>query len=61
MQGTATNLSRIDDLKLCSGINAEIVIGTLFNLSIAAADKIKLEELMMLENISFYKNNWWLI
>jgi hypothetical protein len=49
----ATNLSRNDDLKLCIGINDKIKIGTSFNLSIADADKEKLEELMMVVKYEF--------
>jgi hypothetical protein len=40
-------------LKLFIGINDKIKIGTSFNLSIADADKEKLEELMMVVKYEF--------
>ena len=49
-----TNLSKIDELKLNRGIStSDIKLDTKFTLSVAAADKVKLEELMMVVKYSF--------
>ena len=42
-----TNLARVDELKLCKGINSDIELDTLFKLSISNVDKVKLEELLL--------------
>ena len=49
----ATNLSRVDELKLCRGINSDIDLDTLFTLSVSNADKLKLEELLMVVKYKF--------
>ncbi len=49
----ATHLSRVDDLKLCKGINSDIDLDTLFTLSVSNADKLKLEELMLVVKYKF--------
>jgi 5-hydroxyisourate hydrolase-like protein (transthyretin family) len=49
----ATNLARVDELKLCKGINSDIDLDTLFTLSISNTDKLKLEELMLVVKYKF--------
>lgn len=53
VDGVATNLSRVDELKLCTGINSDIDLDTLFTLSVSNADKLKLEELLMIVKYRF--------
>ena len=53
VDGIATNLSRVDELKLCTGINSDIDLDTLFPLSVSNADKLKLEELLMIVKYRF--------
>jgi len=47
VDSAVTNLARVDELKLCKGINSDIDLDTLFTLSVSNADKLKLEELML--------------
>ncbi len=47
-----TNLSKIEELQLCSGVNSDIEIDKVFKLSIAA-DKELLEELMLVVKYKF--------
>jgi hypothetical protein len=49
----ATDLARVDELKLCKGINSEIDLDTPFTLSVSSADNLKLEELMMVVKYKF--------
>jgi len=53
VDAAATNLARIDELKICSGINTDIELDTTFALSVSNADKSKLEELMMIVKYVF--------
>lgn len=53
VDGTATNLSRIDEWKLCSGINTNIDLDTVFTLSFSPAQLNNLEELLMIVKYSF--------
>ena len=53
IDGAATNLSRVDELKLCKGINPDIDLDTLFNLSVSNADKLKLEDLLLIVKYKF--------
>ena len=48
-----TNLARVDELKLCKGINSDIDLDTLFTLSVSNADKLKLEELLLVVKYKF--------
>jgi hypothetical protein len=47
VDAAVTNLARVDELKLCKGINSDINLDTLFTLSVSNTDKLKLEELML--------------
>lgn len=51
--GAATHLSWVNELELCRGINSDIELDTLFTLSISNADKLKLEELMLIVKFKF--------
>jgi hypothetical protein len=53
INGVATNLSRVDELSLCKGINSDIDLDTLFTLSISNADKLKLEDLLLIVKYKF--------
>jgi hypothetical protein len=53
IDGTPLNLSRVDEWKLCRGINNTIELDTPFNLSVSAAQIGNLEELMMVVKYSF--------
>lgn len=46
INGSATNLSRIDEWKLCKGNNTDIELDTPFELSVVPAQE-NLEELML--------------
>ncbi|NNV57634.1 Tc toxin subunit A-related protein [Limnovirga soli] len=50
---SAVNLSRVDELNLCRGINSDIELGTLFALSVSNADILKLEELLLIVKYRF--------
>lgn len=50
---TATELSRIDEWKLCRGINSDIELDTAFTLTVPEAHLDDLEELMMVVKYSF--------
>jgi hypothetical protein len=47
IKGNPMNLSKIDEWKLCRGINANIKLDTPFELSVASAELENLEELML--------------
>jgi hypothetical protein len=49
----AAILSRIDELRLCKGINSDIDLDTLFSLSVSNADNLKLDELLMIVKYRF--------
>lgn len=53
VDGNLTNLARIDELKLCKGINSDIELGTAFTLSVSNADKVNLEELLLIVKYRF--------
>lgn len=53
IKGTATNLARIDEWKLCRGNNANIDLDTSFEVVIAPAQLNNLEDLMMMVKYSF--------
>ncbi|MBI3398309.1 MAG: hypothetical protein HY026_03630 [Deltaproteobacteria bacterium] len=53
IDGSAANLSRIDEWKLCRGNNADIELDTSFELSVVPAQLENLEELMMIVKFSF--------
>ena len=53
IDGSATNLSRIDEWKLCRGNNTDIEIGTSFEMSVAPAQLGNLEELILVVKFSF--------
>jgi 5-hydroxyisourate hydrolase-like protein (transthyretin family) len=53
IDAVATNLSRVDELKLCKGINADIDIDVPFTLSLSASDKVKVEELLLVVKYKF--------
>lgn len=53
VEGVVTNLARVDELKLCKGINSNIELDTAFSLAIANNDKVKLEELLLLIKYKF--------
>jgi hypothetical protein len=53
VDGAATNLARVDELKLCKGINSDIDLDTLFALSVSNADMLKLEELLLVVKYKF--------
>lgn len=53
VDGNATNLARVEELKLCKGINSEIGLDTQFTLSVSNADKLKLEDLMLIVKYKF--------
>lgn len=53
VDGAPTNLSRINELKLCRGINSAIGLDNLFELSVAEADKVKIEELLLVVKYRF--------
>ena len=53
VDAAATNLARVDELKLCRGINSDIDLDTLFTLSVSNADKLKLEELLLIVKYKF--------
>ena len=53
VDGTATNLAKVDELKLCKGISSDINLDTPFTLSVSNADKLKLEELMLVVKYKF--------
>ncbi len=48
-----TNLARINDLKLCQGINSDIELDTAFALSVADTEIDNLEDLIMIVKFSF--------
>lgn len=47
IDGSPTNLSRIDEWKLCKGNNTDIKLGRSFKLSVVPAQLENLEELML--------------
>src|SRR5690606_28985878 len=47
VDGNGTDLARVDDLKLCTGINSDIDLDSLFALSVSNANKVKLEEMIL--------------
>lgn len=49
----ATNLSLVNEYKLCKGNHSDIDLDTLFTLSVSNADKLKLEELLMIVKYRF--------
>ena len=49
----ATTLEWVEELKLSKGINSAIVLDTLFTLSVSNADKVKLEDLIMIVKYKF--------
>jgi len=53
VDAAVTNLARVDELKLCKGINWDINLDTLFTLSVINTDKLKLEELMLVVKYKF--------
>ena len=54
VDGTPTNLSRVDELELCRGINSDIELDTAFDLSVAPIAQLNnLEELMLIVKYSF--------
>jgi len=53
VDGNSTNLSRVDEWKLCRGNNSDIDLDTSFALSVAPAQLNNLEELMMVVKYSF--------
>lgn len=48
-----TNLASVDDLKLYKGINSDIELGTPFTLSVSDADKLNLDELLLIVKYKF--------
>lgn len=48
VDGVDTNLARVDELKLCKGFSSDIDLDTPFSLSVSNADKVKLEELILI-------------
>ena len=53
VDGAATNLAQVDELKLCKGINSDIDLDTSFALSVSDADKLKLQELLLVVKYKF--------
>jgi len=53
VDGAAANLAKVDELKLCKGISSDMVLDTPFTLSVSNADKLKLEELMLVVKYKF--------
>jgi hypothetical protein len=53
IDGVATNLARVDELALCKGINSDIELDTSFTLSLSGADKLILEDLLLVVKYSF--------
>jgi hypothetical protein len=53
VDGTAVNLTRVDEWKLCRGISSDIELGTAFDLSVAMGQLNNLEELMLVVKYSF--------
>jgi hypothetical protein len=53
IDGNTTNLSRIDEWKLCRGNNVDIELDTSFKLSVVPAQLGNLEELMLVVKYSF--------
>ena len=53
VDGTANNLARIDEWRLCTGISNDIELNTAFNLSVAGNDKEKLQDLLMVVKYRF--------
>jgi hypothetical protein len=53
VDGNPTNLSRIDEWKLCRGVNSDIDLDTSFELAVAPAQLNNLEELMLVVKYSF--------
>ncbi|MBC7745997.1 MAG: hypothetical protein H7096_12950, partial [Flavobacterium sp.] len=51
--GVAVNLSRIDEWKLCRGMNLDIELDTTFSLSVEEAQITNLEELMLILKYKF--------
>ncbi|MCC9074418.1 hypothetical protein LNQ49_22755 [Flavobacterium sp. F-65] len=47
------DLSKVNELNMCRGINSDIKLGIPFSLSIEEADKLKLEELIMMVKYGF--------
>jgi hypothetical protein len=53
VDGVVTNLARVIELKLCNGIYSDIDLDTPFTLSVSNADKLKLEELLLVIKYKF--------
>ena len=53
VDGGVLNLARIDEWKLCKGVNPNIQLDTLFNLLVPQAQLNDLDELMMVIKYSF--------
>ena len=53
VDSSPTNLALVDELKMYKGINSAIDLGILFTLSVSDADKLILEELMMIVKYKF--------
>ena len=53
VDGLAVNLARVDEWKLCRGLNSDIELDTAFDLSVAVGQLDNLEELMLVVKYSF--------
>ena len=53
VDGGVLNLARIDEWKLCKGVNPNIQLDTLFNLSVPPAQLNNLDDMMMVIKYSF--------
>ena len=53
LDGVASNLSSLDELKQWNGIYSDMELGILFNLSITNEDKLKIEELLLIVKYNF--------
>jgi 5-hydroxyisourate hydrolase-like protein (transthyretin family) len=53
VDGVATNLARVDELKFCEGINSDIDLDTQFTLSVSNTDKVILEDLLLIVKYKF--------
>lgn len=53
VDSVAINLARVVEYKLCKGINSDIDLDALFNLSVSNADKLKLDMLLMIVKYRF--------
>ena len=53
VDGAATNLAWVDEMKLNKGVRSDVDLDVLFTMEVSQADKVKLEELLLIVKYKF--------